>query len=85
MERLSGYTYPECEKLHAFSLPDDVRDAGGKVPKAGASGDAWSHCREGQDEGTGIRKSRCLYDPLSPTLWEAGIIGWMADPCGFQP
>jgi hypothetical protein len=38
-------------KTRPFSLQDDCMDAGGRAPTVGALGDAWSSCREGQDEG----------------------------------
>jgi hypothetical protein len=61
-------------------------DSGGRAPEAGASGDAWSHCREGRDEGIGIRKSRCLFDTLCQTPPEGeDLIGKMADQTDFQP
>ena len=41
---------PLCPAINRV-LRDDCMDAGGRAPKVGALGEAWSNCREGQDEG----------------------------------
>ena len=56
-------------------------EAGDRAPEAGASGDAWGHCREGREAGTGIRKSRFLFDSHCPGTPEGEVSAeWPVNP-----